>query len=336
MFAPGYRFPDDSSSGLPVADPAVLVPLQGSSFAVATLSYRKSGLAVKQGVDDVGELFAFFANDPQACGYGRPARTWLVGGSEGALIATLVAEREAARPDPFVTGVLAACGPVGDFRYQIEHVVDFRVVFDALFPGVIPGSAVAVPPDVAASWDSVYEAAVRARITASPELIERALRASGAVYDPLVPGSIENTVLTLLEYNVRGYADVVQTLGGQPFGNAARVYSGSGDAALDTYINAQAERITADPLALAELDSYYKPTGRIARASEGGADIPLVTLHTTGDPLVPYRHEELYGASVTAAAADDTYLHVPIERYGHCAFEPVEVLGALYSIRLLR
>jgi len=78
VFAPGYRFVDEPA-GAPASEPGMLAPLQGTGIAVATLTYRKRGLAVKQGVQDVEELFDFIANDPLGCGYGRAARTWLVG-----------------------------------------------------------------------------------------------------------------------------------------------------------------------------------------------------------------------------------------------------------------
>jgi len=326
VFAPGYRFPDHASA-LPEPDPAWLTPLRGIGLAVATLSYRKPGLAVAQGTQDLEELFAFIASDPLRCGYARPSKSWLVGGSEGALIATLVTERQAQSLDPFVDGTLAACGPVGDFRYQLEHVVDFRVVFDALFPGVIPGSAVAIQPEVVTAWGTAYEPAVRALIAQQPREIEMLLRVTGAPYDAADPASIETTVLMLLEYDVRGFNDVVLTLGGQPVDNTQRVYGGSGDASVDAYINMQAERVAADPHAVAQLDSGYR--------TSGSSPVPLVTLHTTRDPLVPYRHEELFAAKVAANGAARQHVNVPVERYGHCNFEPREVLGALFALRLL-
>lgn len=252
LFAPGYRFPDTAGRTLPDLDPAALEALGRLGLAVATLEYRKAGLAVKQGVEDVEELLGFFAADPLGCGYGPPEHAWLVGGSEGALVATLVAEREAARPETVVDGVLAACGPIGDFRRQLDYIADFRIVFDALFPGEIQGSAAAIPAEVIASWDSVYEPRIRALLAARPAEAEQLLRVTGAAWVPGDAASIETTVLTLLRYNVGATNDAVATLGGNPFDNSTRVYSGSGDPAVDALINSRAERVVADPTALAE------------------------------------------------------------------------------------
>jgi pimeloyl-ACP methyl ester carboxylesterase len=116
------------------------------------------------------------ANDPLGCGYGSSPRTFLAGASEGGLIATLVAERQASRPDPLVAGAVAVCGPIGDFRYQLDYVADIRVAFDALFPGAIPGSAVSIPAEVVTSWRDVLEPSVRELIRAQPLETEQVLR----------------------------------------------------------------------------------------------------------------------------------------------------------------
>ena len=73
-----------------------------------------------------------------------PARAVVVGFSEGGLVATLEAERHADR----FNGALAGCGPIGDFRAQLDYFADFRVVFDYFYPGLIPGDALQVPESV--------------------------------------------------------------------------------------------------------------------------------------------------------------------------------------------
>jgi hypothetical protein len=39
------------------------------------------------------------------------------------------------------------------------------------------------------------------------------------------------------------------------------------------------------------------------RKTSGQLSVPLVTLHTTGDPIVPFLHEALYADKVAAAGA---------------------------------
>jgi hypothetical protein len=55
----------------------------------------------------------------------------------------------------------------------------------------------------------------------------------------------------------------------------------------------------------------------------------LVTIHTTGDPIVPVWHQSMYQAKTSRSSAS-SLLHSPstISRYGHCSFTAEEVLGA--------
>ena len=90
-------------------------------------SYRKTGLAVQEGIDDLHDLVTLFSSI-----HGAPTRTYLVGPSEGGLIATLAVERF---PETFHGGI-SACGYIGNFRRQLDYIGDFRVLFDYFFPGV--------------------------------------------------------------------------------------------------------------------------------------------------------------------------------------------------------
>ena len=98
-------------------------------YAFATTSYSVNGLAIKQGLPDLVDLVNIFRTQHPTL-----KRVVLVGVSEGGLITTLATEQY---PTVFNGGV-AACGPIGDFRGQINYVGDFRVVFDYFFPGLDP------------------------------------------------------------------------------------------------------------------------------------------------------------------------------------------------------
>lgn len=63
--------------------------------------------------------------------------------------------------------------------------------------------------------------------------------------------------------------------------------------------------------------------------------MPVVTLHTTGDPLVPFWHMVEYRAKVEAAGAAGSYEQYAVARYGHCTFTAVEVLGAFNRLVVL-
>jgi hypothetical protein len=54
--------------------------------------------------------------------------------------------------------------------------------------------------------------------------------------------------------------------------------------------------------------------------------VPLVTLHTWMDQQVAYVQEILYTMKVRDAGASALRVNVPVFRYGHCNFRPLEAL----------
>jgi pimeloyl-ACP methyl ester carboxylesterase len=285
-------------------------------YAFATTSYSVNGLAIRQGLPDLVDLVRIFrAQHPTL------RRVVLIGVSEGGLITTLATEQYPA----VFNGGLAACGPIGDFRRHANYVGDFRAVFDYFFPGLIPGSPVSIPDDLIANWDTYYTTTVVPVITAPGSAISvtQLLDVTGVPYTPGDQATIAEGISQELWYNVQGTNDAVNKLGGQPFDNHDRVYAGSlNDAAL----NAGVQRFTASPAALAELEAHYQTAGRPL--------VPLVTLHTTKDQTVPYWHETLYRAKVTANNWTFRHDNVAIERYGHCNFTVNEVVAALQLLQL--
>lgn len=281
--------------------------IQSLGFAFATTSYRHNGLVVLEAADDVRQLVAAF---PGVAGQ-APVHTYMTGVSEGGLITTLLVEQS---PELF-SGGLATCGPIGDFKKQIDYVGDMRVLFDYFFPGVIPPSPINVPPEVIENWESVYEPAVTAALAANPTAAQELMKTANAATDPRDPSTVTTTALNVLWYNVYGTNDSIGRLGGNPFGNRGRWYSGSSN---DLLLNRTVQRFAADRTALNALRAYQ---------TSGVVTIPLVTLHTTKDEVVPYWHELLYYAKVKAAGSSDVIL-IPTPRYGHCNFTTAEVLAA--------
>jgi pimeloyl-ACP methyl ester carboxylesterase len=231
--------------------------------------------------------------------------------SEGGLVAALLAERS---PDLFHSAV-AACGPIGSFKGQIDSFGDFRVLFDYFFPGIIPGSPIAIPPAVIAGWQTVYAPRVAAAINADRGRALELMRVSHAAYDPAHLATLANTAVNMLSYNVLGANDAVAKLGGNPFSNRLRWYFGSSN---DLRLNLSVQRFTATPAARAALESYE---------TNGNLRIPLVTLHTIGDEVVPFWHELLYLPKIDLSDRG-RFVPIPALRYGHCSFTSAEVSAA--------
>lgn len=289
--------------------------VNGLGYAFAATSYRVNGLAVLEGVEDVIDLVEVFSSL-----HGEPGKVYLTGGSEGGLITALAVE---ARPDVFDGGI-AACGPIGDFRRQINYWGDFRVVYDVFFPGVIPGSAVEVPDEVIEDWETVYAPAVAEGLEADPVAADQLLQVTGAPIDRKDPATVEETVLGLMWYNVFATNDGIEKLVGQPFGNRWRLYRGSDQ---DLRLNRKVARFAAEESALAAIEAGYQTAGQLS--------VPLITLHTTGDPIIPYWHAPLYRTKVAASGSGGMHANIPVLRYGHCEFKNYEVLVA-FALLILK
>lgn len=285
----------------------------GLGFGFATNSYAKTGLAIVQGREDILDLVNLYKAQK-----GNPDRVYLVGASEGGIITALGLEQN---HNVFSAGV-SACGPIGDFPAQINYFGDARATFDYFFPGLIPGPPFDPAPLLVQVWSEYYDANVKPVVmsAANRARLEEWARVASLPYDPAdFAGTIETSVRDVLRYSVVNLKDASQVLGGMPFGNTTRFYTGSSN---DILLNLVVPRIAAAPAALAAMNgSGYRTTGQLVR--------PLITLHTTLDQQVPYFHQILYTLK-TIASGDFITRHFPLEapRYEHCNFTTDEVLLA--------
>ena len=324
VFAHGYvavnkplAIPWDQMTFVNPADPTTFLYLpdivNGMGYAFATTSYRVNGLAVQEGVEDIINLIAMYGN------IGTPAHVYLVGASEGGLVTTLALER---RPDVF-SGGMAMCGPIGSFTKQVNYWGDFRVVFDYFMDtpdfDVLPGNASNIPASLINKWDSVYYPRIAGVLGMNPLAVPQLFAVTGA---PIFsdPNTFGPTSLGILWYNVFATNDAVDKLGGRPFDNFDRVYSDPLNPALDAFINAGVKRFKAQPAALEEIANFYETAGNLLR--------PMVTIHTTGDPIVPVWHQTLYTGKVPGVFPSFPYIPITVDRYGHCNFTLDEIQSA--------
>jgi len=314
LYAHGYvqpdaplAIPDNQIGGIPVAD-----LINASGYAYATTSYRANGLVADLAVDDLVLLEELVRRTVRP----DPARVYVVGFSEGGLVAALAVEGQPGR----YTGALAACGPIGDFARQIDYFNDVRVVFDYLFPGIIPGSPIDPPAELRAGWTATYAPAVAASLANDPGAALDLATVTGIPAEGIAPASLGEAVADILWYNVFGTADAQERLGGQPYENEDRVYQGSSD---DAALNAGVARFAADPPARAALGRFE---------TSGDPTAPISIIHTTGDPIVPFFHQPLYADKIAAAGRSELLERSDVERFGHCAFTSSEILAAFGAL----
>ena len=286
--------------------------LNGLGFAFATNSYSKTGLAVLQGKDDLVDLVRIFAQTK-----GQPSKVYLVGASEGGIITTLAVEQ---RPDLFAAG-LAACGPIGSFPLQINYFGDARATFEYFFPGLIPGDPFHPDLGLTAIWSDYYTNTVEPIVfqSSNRHLLDQWVRAAKLPFDAdNYLDTVRVSARDVLRYSVVNVNDAAATLGGFPFDNRSRWYTGSDN---DLLLNIFVQRVGADPAAVTAMQTAYRTTGVLQR--------PLITLHTLRDQQVPYVHEPLYTLKTIASGAWLTrHLNIPIDRFEHCNFTQDEALFA--------
>jgi hypothetical protein len=285
-------------------------------FAFATNSYSKTGLAVLQGKDDILDLVNIFTQRQNGQ---RPNKVYLVGASEGGIITALSVEQ---RSDVFAGGV-AACGPIGNFPFQINYFGDARATFQYFFGDIvqIPGDPFHPDPMLAQTWTARYASEVEPIIfnPANQNRLSQWVRVAGLPFDSAdLEGSLRISVRDVLRYSVVNLNDARDTLGGFPFDNRFRWYFGSDN---DLLLNIFVPRIGADPIAVNAMNTAYATTGVLQR--------PLVTLHTLRDQQVPYFHEVLYLLKTLSSGSFLTrHFNIAIDRFEHCNFTADEALGS--------
>jgi pimeloyl-ACP methyl ester carboxylesterase len=336
IFAHGYVNPYFPAKKIPWDQYSIggvnaydMVTTQGYYFA--STSYRANGLVVQDAIQDLllvrQKAISKIRSDYP---FYFAINVILAGVSEGGLITTLSVERY---PSSY-TGGLAMCGPIGDFKQQIDYWGDFRALYDAYYPGEIRGSyggdAVTIPNSLIYDWygnlgDSTLKQSISNMVLVDQARTEDLLTVAGAPYGDQIgnpgtvdPANIQSTITGLLDYNIFATMNGEAVLGDNPYGNIGRHFSSPLIENLDSLV----QDYTADQTALNNLGSY-QTSGHLSK--------PLVVLQTTGDPIVPYWHATEYAQKVALTGYNDFAVDT-VTRYGHCAFNQDEILAAFSQL----
>jgi pimeloyl-ACP methyl ester carboxylesterase len=320
-------------ASLPVVPPtsqdgfaALRTQLLGAGFAVAASSYSSNGWALDDAVQRTHQLGAIVAAKA-----GTPQRTFLVGHSLGALAIVKLAETYPRQYD----GVLAICGPLGGALAELEYAGNARVTFDYYFPGVLPGTAFDVPAGT--QYLSPFDPGgpsplflqVFGALSANPQATFQWAIAAQLPFAS--PTELGNSSLYVIGFLLRYTNDLISRVNGKtPFDNQDVDYQvnvtndPATNAFLSGLLNDGVERFTADPAAANFYDRNYTPDGRL--------EIPVLTLHTTRDPAIPFAHEATFAAAVTEAGRSAWLVQRSMDRWGHCAITTGETAGAFADL----
>lgn len=327
LYAHGFVFPQ-----LPIAlpdDDDFQAFFLSQGFTYGTTSFNTNGLVnPKTATKDLRELITIHTRT-----YGRPDRVLLFGVSNGALLSTLAIEQHPGLFD----GGLAVCGPVGSYVRNVDYLGDIFVVFDALFPnaldslfGVEAGGPEGINPDflqtlltaaanagvsprdlLAGQLQAVLTNPANAALTQQLLTVLAATPDIAANFDGLAEGI--PLIITGVVYNIFEANDLIAKTGGFAYDNTGREYS-----FID---NDLITRYEADRNARRQLETKYETSGRLR--------VPLVALHTTRDPLVPFWQETIYEDEVRDPSL---FSLTDFERSGHCTFTPEEIAVGFASL----
>src|SRR5213594_2614643 len=341
VYAHGF-FDPATPVALPDAAPVDVAPwvvelrerLLQAGYAVAYSSFSENGWAVDNGTQRTRELRPLFTHY-----FYKPDRTFVIGRSLGSLSTLLLVEKYAVETkttlsllglitisssERVLDGALALCGPVGGGRKQTDYVGNTRVLFDFFYPGVIPGDVLHVQAEDYSSTSPQVQAIVGAILTNPQAAV--ALASVDQIELPWTSfPELINSIVRVLGYNILGTNDLLERTGGaSPFENRSTTYTGTGLQTLDAALNAGVDRFAGSTQAFNYLKAYYQPKGAL--------DIPVLTLHTTLDPDVPFSHEASLAAIVAKAGASRKLVQQSYNRYGHCNFSPAETASAFLRL----
>jgi pimeloyl-ACP methyl ester carboxylesterase len=316
-YAHGFR---DSETPVDLRDQdqfyATRDALGAMGYAFAYSSYSENGFAVKDGAQRTHQLRGATAAALGA----QPERNFLIGHSLGGGIGLALAE---SYPDQY-SGALLVCGMVGGTLVQTQYLGHTRALFDAFFPGAIPGDVLGVP-----AGTNVTIPQVVAAVQSNPAALF-AIASTQQTPLPFVPAgnptdpssvafqTLVGSLFGALSFHARGINNVVDlTNGASVFDNATTTYT-LGTPILPpavlqplvTFANGAVTRYTMDPSASKYLDRHFTPTGDLR--------VPVLTVHNAWDPAVPLFHEAELRARVQAAGMEGNLLQRTVPSFGHC------------------
>jgi hypothetical protein len=340
----------------PLAGPAQDA-LLARGYALAGSSYEPTGSwwALKSAVRDQFETIGAVTSNALPR---KPDRVLAVGISMGGLISALEAQQGAGRID----GALSTCGLVAGAiqlnNYQLD--AEYTIAKLLLPPEQAPKLVNFASPDEGAATGAALTAAVqqaqttpegRARLALVFAFLNEPASAPGLPTPPANdPAAFEAaqyagavTAFPILNFIEFGRPWIEQSAGGNgswTLGEdfAALLHHSSyrdvvealyRDAGLDLEADLAAltagANIPADPTAIASLQRTSVPTGHL--------QVPELTLHTVGDPLVPVQHESEYASLVRAAGDTSLLRQAFVDRWGHCTFTAAELVAGVETIR---
>jgi pimeloyl-ACP methyl ester carboxylesterase len=346
LYSHGYVTPGGPNPAQDVGDPATGGFLLANGFALAGSSYATTGWAVHEALpDQIAVLKAFHQS------FGRPLRTIAWGHSLGGMITAGLIQRF---PDHFdaalpMCGVLS--GGIGTWNQTLDSAFAFNTLIAADSLQVVNITDPTTNLDSAEALLAAAQATPQGRARLA---LTFALADTPGWFDPASPEPAPDDFDTR-EANQFLWASQVDfpfafalraelefRAGGNPSWNTRVDYRKQLARSVDrdevralyakaglylpadvTVLN-DAERIVANPNSVKYLAHNIAFNGKI--------DVPVLTMHTTGDGLVSNQNESAYLHEVREDGNNRLLRRTFVHRAGHCTFTPAETVTALLNL----
>ncbi len=314
----------------PVALPAVTGLRDGllaNGFAMAYSSFDDNGYALKDGIQRTHQLKALFTAH-----FSPPKKTILMGHSLGGLVVLALAEEYPNQYD----GALPMCGVVGGSKAEVNYIANGRALYDFFFDsGNFGNFAYKLPGDAGdpvlldfSPGSDAYNGVLQDLIAGMAPPYYPTLQFVATTPIPINlsdPNEVIAGAMNLVGFHVRFGSNLLDlTHDRLPFDNTKTVYSDPLAPSLNPMINAGVQRFSSSPDAVNYIQKYYSPTGQLK--------IPVLTVHTTRDPVVPIWHEDLYRALADQHGSGNLLVQTKVDRYGHCTFTDQETFTAFSKL----
>jgi pimeloyl-ACP methyl ester carboxylesterase len=347
LYSHGYRFPGSANSASDVGDAVTGHYLLDHGFALAGSSYANTGWALQEGIgDQLGVLDEFRQQ------VGLPSTTIAWGHSLGGIMTAGLVQAAPQRFDGALPmcGVLA--GGVGTWNQALDSLFAFKTLLGGASLQIVkmtnPLANFQLAQQLLAAAQSTPRGRARLGLVA-------ALSDSPGWTDPTRSEPATDDFATRLANQIGSIgslgipfgflarAELEARAGGNPSWNThvdyARqlglsvdqkevqaLYKAAGlDLSADLRTLNRAERISADPDAVRYLSDHVSFNGDL-----GG--VPVLSIHTTNDPLVDVEQEQAYASAARRSGDSDLLRQAFVNRAGHCTFTPAEQIAALQTL----
>jgi pimeloyl-ACP methyl ester carboxylesterase len=335
--------PDDAG------DPATGAWLLSQGYAIAGSAYARAGWSVENAFQDQIALLDVFAAK-----FERPKRTIAWGHSLGGMITAGLVQNFPGR----FTAALPMCGVVAGGIGVWNQGLDSEFALLALqFPGAFKLVNFTSASDTLSNFVAASTALAGAQATPQGRAriaLSAALADVPGWFDPASaqPAATDYAAQELNQFNWDNNPDFAFGF----FGRAELEARAGGNFSWNTGVDYRAQ--LAKSVDRAEVEALYKVAGLdlgkdLAKLNDtprisadenavkyvdkfisynGDLDMPVLTMHTTGDGLVEVTDEQAY-ASVVRKAGDSSLLRqVFVHRAGHCTFTPAETISAFKTL----